>query len=236
MLTADFCREPFSLNSGANFESVIITFDSRLVCDRESFALSLTYILLSPFPDAFNQLRKLFLAFDLGRRVDVVGSSFAVYRWCVSTLPTVRWELLDVSCAGLSLFALICFKFRFRRGFCTRLPTYSYIARRLYTADFAVDIACRRPSHFIGRMRIGVNGGCHRIVTEERGNRFYINAVLDCHRCEGMAQIVEAYARKPCFFQYPFQRTVCESRADRFFRFYKIREYPFRSAFLFSSF
>lgn len=202
MLTAVSCREPFSLYSGAIFESIIIKFDSRLVFDRESFVLSLTYILLSPFPDAFNQLRKLFLAFRFGRCVDVVGCSFAVNRRRIPTLPTVRWELIDVSCAGLSLFALVSFKFRFRRGFCTWLLTYSYIARRLYTADFAVDVACRRPPHFIGRMRIGVDRSRHRIVTEECGNRFYIDAVLDCHGCEGMAQVVESNVLTICVFQY----------------------------------
>lgn len=41
MLTADSCREPFSLYSGAIFESVIITNDSRLMCDRESFVFIL---------------------------------------------------------------------------------------------------------------------------------------------------------------------------------------------------
>ena len=34
-------RDPFSLNSGAIFESVIIKFDSRLVFDRESFVFIL---------------------------------------------------------------------------------------------------------------------------------------------------------------------------------------------------
>ena len=41
MLAADFCREPFSLYSGAIFESIIIKFDSRLVFDRESFVFIL---------------------------------------------------------------------------------------------------------------------------------------------------------------------------------------------------
>ena len=41
MLTADFCREPFSLNSGAIFESIVIKIDSRLMFDRESFVLIL---------------------------------------------------------------------------------------------------------------------------------------------------------------------------------------------------
>ena len=34
-------REPFSLYSGTIFESIIMKFDPRLVCDRESFFLIL---------------------------------------------------------------------------------------------------------------------------------------------------------------------------------------------------
>ena len=44
-------REPFSLYSGAIFESVIIKFDSRLVFDRESFfdiLISLYFALALP--------------------------------------------------------------------------------------------------------------------------------------------------------------------------------------------
>lgn len=170
--------------------------------DRESFLL-LADIQLSPFPDAFYKLRELFLALRFGRRVDIVGGSFAVYRRCVATLPTVRRELLDVSRAGLSLFALVGFKFCFRRVFRAWLLTCPHIALKLYTADFAVDVACRRPSHFVGRMRIGVDRGCHRIVTEERGNRLDIDAVLYRHRCECVAQVVEANVLTVCVFQYP---------------------------------
>ena len=76
MLAADFCREPFSLYSGAIFESIIIKFDSRLLFDRESFLLS--DIQLSPFPDAFYQLCELFFALRFGRCVDIVGGSLTV--------------------------------------------------------------------------------------------------------------------------------------------------------------
>ena len=51
MLAADFCRELFSLYSGAIFESIIMKFDSRLVFDRESFIfilISLYSVLVLP--------------------------------------------------------------------------------------------------------------------------------------------------------------------------------------------
>ena len=59
MLTADFCREHFSLYSGSILKSVIIKIDSRLVFYRESFLIA--YIRLSPFPDAFYKLCELFV-------------------------------------------------------------------------------------------------------------------------------------------------------------------------------
>ena len=178
-------------------------FDSRIVLTVSHLFLSLSaYIQLSPFPDAFYQLCELFLALRFARRADIVGGSFTVYRRCVPTLPAVWRELFDVSCAGLSLFALVGFKFRFRRDFRARLLTCSYLALRLYTADFAVDVACRRPSHFVGRMRIGIDRGCHRIVTEECCNRLDIDAVLYRHCCEGVTQVVEANVLTICVFQY----------------------------------
>ena len=75
------------------------------------------YILLSPFPDAFYQLRKLFFTFRFGWRVDVVGGSFAVYDRRVTSFPHVLADLMDRACSLTSVLALIRLKFRPWRGF-----------------------------------------------------------------------------------------------------------------------
>ena len=60
-------------------------------------------------------------------------------------------------------------------------------------------------THSLGGFQLGVGGNvsisiqreARRVVAQHRGHRFDIHAVLQGHRCEGVSQVMEAYAGYP---------------------------------------
>ena len=45
-----------------------------------------------------------------------------------------------------------------------------------------------------GHMGVGVQREARRVVTEHRGHRFHVHAILERHRREGVTQVMEAPA------------------------------------------
>ena len=56
-----------------------------------------------------------------------------------------------------------------------------------------------------GDVGVGVQREARGVVTEHGGHRFYIHAVLQSQRCEGVAEIVESDAGQPRPFQHPLE-------------------------------
>ena len=64
---------------------------------------------------------------------------------------------------------------------------------------------CRFELRVSGDVGVGVQREPRRVVAQHGGHRFYIHAVLERHRREGMAEIVEAYSREARPFQHPLE-------------------------------
>ena len=68
-------------------------------------------------------------------------------------------------------------------------------------------------AHRLCRLELGVGGdvgvGVQRetcgVVTQHRGHGLHVHAVLQGHRREGVAEIVESDAGQPCPFQHPLE-------------------------------
>ncbi len=58
--------------------------------------------------------------------------------------------------------------------------------------------------HLAGGVGVGSEGESRVIVTQHGGDRFDIDAVLQGHGCESMAQIVESQMGQTCVFQHLF--------------------------------
>ena len=67
--------------------------------------------------------------------------------------------------------------------------------------------------HGLGGFELGVGGDvgisvqreARRVVAQHGGHRFYIHAVLERHRRESVAQVVESYPWQPRPFQHPLE-------------------------------
>ena len=56
-----------------------------------------------------------------------------------------------------------------------------------------------------GDVGVGVQRETRRVVTEHRGHGFYVHAVLERHRREGVAQVMETYPWEARSFQHPLE-------------------------------
>ena len=56
-----------------------------------------------------------------------------------------------------------------------------------------------------GDMGIGVQREARRVVAEHTADRFHVHAVLQGHRREGMAEIVDSDTGQPSPFQHPLE-------------------------------
>ena len=54
-------------------------------------------------------------------------------------------------------------------------------------------------------MGVGVQREARRVVTQHRGHCFHVHTVLESHRCEGVAEVVESDAGQPSPFQHPLE-------------------------------
>ncbi len=54
------------------------------------------------------------------------------------------------------------------------------------------DLVCRVLLHRCGYVSVGIKRETRAVVPEDAGERFYINAVLECQHREGVAKVVEA--------------------------------------------
>ena len=136
-------------------------------------------------------LRKLRLAFFLRLAVHVITHALSIYSRCIPPLPTVRRELLHIACAAFAILA-------FGRHECGRLFARCiggigwFFLLGFHTGNRAVDLLRRRCLHLCCAVRVGIDRGHHRIMPENLRQRLDVDSVLQCHRREGVAQIVEA--------------------------------------------
>ena len=56
-----------------------------------------------------------------------------------------------------------------------------------------------------GDVGVGVQRKARRVVTQHRGHRFHVHAVLERHRREGVSEVVESDAGQPSPFQHPLE-------------------------------
>ena len=57
----------------------------------------------------------------------------------------------------------------------------------------AADLLSRTSLHIVGDVRIGVQREARAVVTQHTGQGFHIHAAGNCHRCEGVSEIMEAH-------------------------------------------
>lgn len=57
----------------------------------------------------------------------------------------------------------------------------------------AADLLCRASLHIVGDVRIGVQRKPGAEMAQHTGQGFHIHAAGNCHRCEGVSEIMEAH-------------------------------------------
>ena len=154
----------------------------------------------------FDQLGELFLAFLSCLGVYVLGDAFAVDSRREPTFVEVVVYHRHATRSTLSYLGLVRLKNRFCGVFGAWLGTY--LGRRRFghfcacTADLSVDSHRRLLLHGVCDMAVDVQCCFRAYVTYHSGECLDIHAVFECHRCEGVAQIVKSYQRKLCVLQY----------------------------------
>ena len=56
-----------------------------------------------------------------------------------------------------------------------------------------------------GDVGVGVQRESRRVVTQHRGHRFHVHAVLEGHGREGVSEVMKADARQSRPFQHPLE-------------------------------